>query len=119
MYTNSITRALKSLLINIFMSNKDIKIIKEKNDFGSTIEYHYKNDKLIEKIDYSTSNPRVWKYDSDGELINMEVLPSKSHKKLWLGIIGSLLVLGYLYSKFKSINHNPERPPIKSYQQER
>ena len=101
------------------MSKKDIKIIKEKNSFGSTIEYHYKNDKLIEKIDYSTSNPRVWKYDSNGELINIEVLPSKSHKKLWLGIIGSLLVLGYLYSKCKSIKHNPEIPIIKSSQYQR
>lgn len=100
------------------MSKNDVKIVKKKGNFG-TIEYHYKNNKLIEKIDYSTSNPRIWKYDSDGELINMEVLPSKSHKKLWLGIIGSLLVLGYLYSKCKSINHTPERPLIKSQQQER
>jgi hypothetical protein len=108
-----------SMGINIFMSKNGIKIVKKKDSFGSSIEYHYKNDKLVEKIDYSTVNPRVWKYDSDGELINMEVLPSKSHKKLWLGIIGSLLVLGYLYSKCKSINHNPERPLIKSQQQER
>ena len=98
------------------MSKKDIKIVKKKDSFGSTIEYHYKNDKLVEKIDYSSSNSKVWKYDSDGNAVSLTVLPSKSHKKLWLGIIGSLLVIAYLYNKCKSVKHNPEIPIIKSSQ---
>ena len=101
------------------MNKNDIKIVKKKDSFGSTIEYHYKNDKLIEKIDYSSSNPKVWKYDENGNAIGLTVIEKKSHKKLWLGIIGSLLVLGYLYSKCKSIKHNPEIPVIKSSQHQR
>lgn len=104
--------------INIFMSNNNIRIVKEKHSFG-IIEYHYKDNKLIEKIDYSKSNPYLWKYDSKGDLISLTVLKSKSHKKLWFGIIGSLLILAYLYNKCNSIKHIPEEPVIKSYQQER
>lgn len=100
------------------MSKNNIRIVKEKHSFG-IIEYHYNGDKLIEKIDYSTTNPWLWKYNSKGDLISITVLKSKSHKKLWLGIIGSLLILSYLYNKCNSIKHTPERPVIKSYQQER
>lgn len=90
--------------INIFMSKKDIKIVKKKNSFGSTIEYHYKDDKLVEKIDYSTSNPRVWKYDSDGNSIGLTVIEKKSNKKFWLGAIGTLLIISLLCSKCCSTN---------------
>lgn len=100
------------------MSKNDIKIVKEKHSFG-IMEYHYKDGKLIEKIDYSTAKPWLWKYDSKGNLLNITVLESKSHKKLWLGVIGSLLVLAYLYNKCDSTKHIPDPQVIKSSQQQR
>ena len=90
------------------MNKKDIKIVKKKDSFGSTIEYHYKNDKLVEKIDYSSSNPKVWKYDSNGNAIGLTVIEKKSHKKLWLGIIGSLVILSVLYATYK-VHHSSKQ----------
>ena len=100
------------------MKKNNIRIIKEKQSFG-IVEYYYKDDKLIKKIDYTKSNPHLYRYDSNGELIGLTVIGKKSHKKLWFGIIGSLLVLAYLYNKCNSVKHNPERPIIKIHQQER
>ena len=100
------------------MSKNNIKIVKEKHSFGM-IEYHYKDGKLIEKIDYSTAKPWLWKYDSKGEVLSLTVLESKSHKKLWLGVIGTLLVLAYLYSKCDSIKHHSNENKVNSSQHTR
>ena len=100
------------------MDNNKIKVVREKHSFG-IIEYHYRYGKLFEKIDYSTSKPWLWRYDSKGNLLNIKVLESKSHKKLWLGVIGSLLVLAYLYNKCNSTKHIPEQQPIRSSQYQR
>lgn len=85
------------------MDNDGIKIVRKKHSFG-IIEYHYKNDQLIEKIDYSTRNPWLWKYDSKGELVSLTVLQGKSHKKLWMSTIGTLLIISLLCSKSCSTN---------------
>ena len=87
------------------MNENKIRIVKKKHSFGM-IEYHYNGDKLIEKIDYSTRHPWLWKYDSKGDLISLTILENKKpYKKLWLGALGTLLILSILCTKCSS-NHN-------------
>ena len=100
------------------MENNNVIIIKKKNSFGK-IEEYYQNNKLVKKIDYSSYNPLVYEYDSNGDVETMKVLPHKINKKLWLGVLGSLLVLGCLYTKCNSDKHIPEQKMIKSLQYER
>ncbi len=95
-----------------------IKVIKERH-IGGNIERYYQNNKLVKKIDYTSHKPFVYLYDSEGKVECMKVLESKSHKKLWIGILGSLLVLGYLYNKCNSDKHIPEKQIIKSSQYQR
>lgn len=98
------------------MRKNNIKIVKEEDHFG-VIEYHYHDDKLFKKIDYTVPHPMVWKYNSKGKLKDIVPLEEKkSHKKLWMGTIGTLLIISLLCSKSCSTNkhkHSKQyRPPI-------
>ena len=94
-------------IINIFMKKSNIKVITEKQSFGKVKSY-YKDSKLIKKIDYTHSNPWQYTYDENG-ISHLQVLPKKSHKKLWLGIIGSLVILSALYATYKSVHHSSKQ----------
>ena len=88
------------------MNNK-LKVIKERHSFGR-IDNFYKDGKLIKKIDYTHPHPWQYTYDENG-IVHLQVLPKKSNKKLWLGILGTLIILSCLYAKYKSNQSQPTK----------
>ena len=87
------------------MNNKT-KLIKEKHNSGE-VHLYYQDDKLIKKIDYTRSPP--WLYTYKDNTVRLTVLEPKSHKKLWLGIIGTLLILSSLYGIYKMNKHKASK----------
>ena len=78
-----------------------IQLIKEKHSFGE-IHLYYKDNKLIKKIDYTKSPP--WLYTYKNDTLQIKVIKPKFNKKLWLGTIGTLLILASLYITYKINN---------------
>jgi hypothetical protein len=92
------------------MKKSNIKIIKKESSYG-IMEYHYKNDKLIKKIDYTAKYPMVWTYNSKGKIKHITPLGMKnSHLDLWMGAVGLLVIFSLLYGAYKS-----EHPTSRTY----
>lgn len=85
------------------------KIIKEKHSFGE-VHLYYKNNELVKKIDYTKSPP--WLYTYKDNTVELKVLKPKFNKKLWFGVIGSLLVLASLYAYHKVNKHKVHKNNI-------
>lgn len=77
------------------------QLIKEKHSFGE-VHLYYKNNKLVKKIDYTRSPP--WQYTYKNDTLQIKVIQPKLNKKLWFSIIGTLLILGSLYTAYKINN---------------
>lgn len=86
--------------------NSKTKLIKEKHTFGE-VHLYYKNDKLVKKIDYTKSPP--WLYTYKDNTVQLTVTKPKINKKLWLGTIGTLLILASLYAKYKIDKHKESK----------
>ena len=87
------------------MKNKT-QLIKEKHSFGE-VHLYYKNDKLVKKIDYTKSPP--WLYTYENNTVELKVLKPKFNKKLWLGTIGTLLILSSLFAIYKINKHKANK----------